>query len=40
VTLALGVGVSLFTAINVTRTLLHLWLDNIQVSDHKRWFGV
>ncbi len=40
VTLALGVGVSLFTAINVTRTLLHLWLDNIQLSDHKRWFGV
>jgi len=40
VTLAVGVGVSLFTAINVTRTLLHLWLDNIQVSDHKRWFGV
>jgi len=40
VTLALGVGVSLFTAINVTRTLLHLWLDNIQLADHKRWFGV
>jgi preprotein translocase subunit SecD len=40
VTLALGVGVSLFTAINVTRTLLHLWLDNIQLADHRNWFGV
>ncbi|MCJ7702964.1 MAG: protein translocase subunit SecD [Anaerolineales bacterium] len=40
VTLALGVGVSLFTAINVTRTLLHLWLDKIQLADHRRWFGV
>jgi preprotein translocase subunit SecD len=40
VTLALGIGVSLFTAIVVTRSLLHLFLDNIRLSDHRRWFGV
>jgi preprotein translocase subunit SecD len=40
VTLAIGVLVSLFTAIIVTRTLLHLVLDNITFSEHKRWFGI
>jgi len=40
VTLALGVGVSLFTAIVVTRSFLHLFLDRIGLSDHRRWFGV
>jgi preprotein translocase subunit SecD len=40
VTLALGVGVSLFTAIMVTRTFLHLWLDNFKVENHERWFGI
>jgi preprotein translocase subunit SecD len=40
VTLALGVGVSLFTAIIVTRTFLHTLLDNIKLSDHPRWFGL
>ncbi len=40
VTLALGVGVSLFTAIVVTRSFLHLTLDNIQFLDHPRWFGL
>jgi len=40
VTLALGVGVSLFTAIIVTRTFLHTLLDNIQLSNHNRWFGL
>jgi preprotein translocase subunit SecD len=40
VTLALGVGVSLFTAIIVTRTILHLVLDNIKLADHPRWFGL
>jgi preprotein translocase subunit SecD len=40
VTLALGVGVSLFTAIVVTRSFLHLFLDRITLSDHRRWFGV
>jgi len=40
VTLALGVGVSLFTAIIVTRTFLHLVLDNVKLADHPRWFGL
>jgi preprotein translocase subunit SecD len=40
VTLALGVMVSLFTAITVTRTFLHMVLDNIQLDEHPRWFGV
>jgi len=40
VTLALGVGVSLFTAIIVTRTFLHSLLDNIKLADHPRWFGL
>jgi len=40
VTLALGVGVSLFTAIIVTRTILHLVLDNLKLADHPRWFGL
>jgi preprotein translocase subunit SecD len=39
-TLALGVMVSLFTAITVTRTFLHLVLDNIRLTEHQRWFGV
>ena len=39
-TLALGVLVSLFTAITVTRTFLHVVLDNIKLSDHPRWFGI
>ncbi len=40
VTLALGVGVSLFTAIYVTRTFMHVLLDNTKLSDHPRWFGL
>lgn len=40
VTLALGVGVSLFTAIIVTRTFLHTMLDRIQFAEHPRWFGL
>jgi preprotein translocase subunit SecD len=40
VTLALGVLVSLFTAITVTRTFLHIVLDNLAFSRHPRWFGV
>jgi preprotein translocase subunit SecD len=39
-TLALGVLVSMFTAIIVTRTFLHLVLDNIQFTEHPAWFGV
>ncbi len=40
VTLALGVLVSLFTAIIVTRTFLHLVLDNIKLAEYPRWFGL
>ena len=40
VTLALGVAVSLFTAIIVTRTFLHTILDNLKLADHPRWFGL
>lgn len=39
-TLALGVGVSLFTAIIVTRTFLHAVLDTIKTAEHPRWFGI
>jgi len=40
ITLALGVGVSLFTAIIVTRTFLHAVLDRIKIADQSRWFGL
>jgi preprotein translocase subunit SecD len=40
VTLALGVIVSLFTAINVTRTYLHTVLDNTKLDEHPGWFGL
>lgn len=39
-TLAIGVMVSLFTAIIVTRTFLHLVLDNIKFVEHPKWFGI
>lgn len=39
-TLALGVIVSLFTAITATRTFLHVVLDNVRAAEHPRWFGV
>ena len=39
-TLALGVGVSLFTAILVTRSILHLFLDRIDFSARHAWFGI
>jgi preprotein translocase subunit SecD len=39
VTLALGVAVSLFTAITVTRTFLHTALDNVK-TEHPGWFGL
>jgi preprotein translocase subunit SecD len=39
-TLALGVGISLFTAIIVTRTFLHVVLDTIKSTEHPRWFGI
>lgn len=40
VTLALGVLVSLFTAIMVTRNFLHVVLDNLKFTEHPRWFGM
>lgn len=40
ITLALGVVVSLFTAIIVTRTFLHTLLDNLKFAEHPRWFGL
>ena len=39
-TLALGVLISLFTAIMVTRTFLHTVLDTIRRAEHPRLFGV
>lgn len=39
-TLALGVLVSLFTALIVTRTFLHVVLDNVKFTEHPKWFGV
>ena len=39
VTLAIGVFVSLFTAIVATRTFLHLVLDNLKFAEHPRWFA-
>lgn len=40
VTLSLGVVVSLFTAIIVTRTFLHSVLDSVKTTEHPRWFGL
>jgi preprotein translocase subunit SecD len=39
-TLAIGVLVSMFTAIIVTRTFLHLVLDNIEFKSHHKMFGL
>ena len=39
-TLAIGVLVSMFTAIIVTRTFIHLALDNLNFVAHQRWFGM
>lgn len=39
-TLALGVAVSLFTAIVVTRTILHAVLDRMDFSARHSWFGI
>ncbi len=40
VTLSLAVLVSLFTAIIVTRTFLHVVLDRVKFAEHPRWFGI
>ena len=39
-TLALGVVISLFTALFVTRTLLNLGIKNLEKADKRRWFGI
>ena len=39
-TLALGVSISLFSALYITRTLLALALDKIKINDYPRWFGI
>jgi preprotein translocase subunit SecD len=39
-TLGIGVVVSMFTAIVVTRTYLHIILDRINFMQHVRWFGI
>ena len=39
-TLALGVLVSLFTAVTVTRIYLHTLLDHIKFAEHHKWFGI
>jgi preprotein translocase subunit SecD len=39
-TLALGVLISLFSALYITRTLLAIALDKIKINDYKRWFGI
>jgi len=40
INLGLGVLLSLFTAIIVTRTFLHTVLDNLKLAEHPRWFGL
>ena len=39
-TLAIGVLVSLFTAVFVTRTFLHLVLDRLNFAERQAWFGI
>lgn len=39
-TLSIGVVVSMFTAIVVTRTLLHLVLDRLKFAEHPTWYGI
>ena len=39
-TLALGVIVSLFTAVTITRIFLHTILDAVDFSTHHKWFGI
>lgn len=40
ITLSLGVVVSLFTAIVVTRTFLNLVLGSVKITNFARWFGI
>ncbi|MBT3336667.1 MAG: protein translocase subunit SecD [Anaerolineae bacterium] len=40
ITLALGVSISLFSALYITRTLLAVVLDKIKITNFQRWFGI
>jgi preprotein translocase subunit SecD len=40
ITLALGVLISLFSSLYITRTLLAIALDKIKVTNFPRWFGI
>jgi preprotein translocase subunit SecD len=40
ITLMLGVGISLFTALFVTRTLLALFLQWFKINNLAKWFGI
>jgi len=39
-TLALGVLISLFSSLYITKTLLAIALDKIKVTNYARWFGI
>ena len=39
-TLAMGVLISLFSSLYITRTLLAVALDKIKVTNFPRWFGI
>lgn len=40
VTLFLGVLISLFSALYITKTLLAVALDKLKIEDNERWFGI
>jgi len=40
VTLMIGVAISIFTAVFVTRTLLSLFLQTFKPTNYERWFGI
>ncbi|MCP4142199.1 MAG: protein translocase subunit SecD [Chloroflexi bacterium] len=40
ITLAMGVLISLFSSLYITRTLLAIALDKIKVTNFQRWFGI
>jgi preprotein translocase subunit SecD len=40
ITLALGVLISLFSALYITRTLLAVALDKLKIENYERWFGI
>ena len=40
ITLALGVAVSLFTALVVSRTIMEIAISNFKSTDYAKWFGI